>query len=324
MFRIPHEIRFWCFLISNIISLSCTLFTLYFLLADRTLRRALNNHVIIVLLVLGLIYEVTIIPWFLHNDQFDTPWSASPIFYHFWVFFDYFFYSLQIALFAWATIERHILIFHDQWVSTRKKRFFLHYLPIIGIVGYYVVYYCIVYFAIPCASPFDGFLAGGIYIPCAFDRTVLATWDLMFHQVVPTLIITLFSIGLLVRVAYQKIRVRQQVQWRKHRKMTIQLCVISIIYLFFGYPWVLSIFAYQCGLPPELAIVGIICGKFLYYYIIFLFPLVSLFSLSELRTKLTEKFVWCRKTVNRVAPKKPATFHTSLAVTDKRSIQPPK
>ena len=294
MLRIAPQIRFWLFLFANITSLSCTLFTLYFLLADRTLRRALNNHVIIVLLVLGLIYEVTVIPWFLHNDRFETPWSTSPKFYLFWVFFDYSLFSLQIALFAWATMERHILIFHDRWVSTPKKRFFIHYFPIIGIVGYYVVYYCIVYFVIPCASPFDGFLAGGIYIPCAFDRTVLATWDLMFHQVVPTLTITFFSIGLLVRVVYQKIRVRQPVQWRKHRKMTIQLCAISIIYVVFNGPWVVVIFAYQCGLSPEVAIVGIIYGKFLLYFIIFSFPLVCCLSLSELRVKLLEKLLFLK------------------------------
>ena len=319
-FRIPHQVRFWFFLIANIISLSCTLFTLYFLLADRTLRRALHNHVIIVLLVLGLIYEVTVIPWFLHNEQFDTPWLASRNFCLIWAFLDYGLFSLQVGLFAWATMERHILIFHDRWVSTPKKRFFIHYFPIIGIVGYYVAYYCIVYFVIPCASPFDGFLAGGIYIPCAFDRTVLATWDLMFHQVVPTLIITLFSIGLLVRVVYQKIRVRQPVQWRKHRKMTLQLCVISIIYIVFNGPWVVVVFAYQCGLSVERAAVGIIYGNFLNYFIIFSFPLVSFLSLSDLRSKLPEK-IMCQRSVRRVRPGTesilramtgPARLHRSL------------
>ena len=74
--RIPHQVRFWSFLIVNVISLSCTQF------------------------------------------------------YRFWVFVDYFFYSFQIALFAWATMERHILIFHDQYMSRVKKRFFVHYLPV--------------------------------------------------------------------------------------------------------------------------------------------------------------------------------------------------
>ena len=316
--RIPHRVQFWSFLICNITSLSCTIFTLYFLLADRALRRALHNHVIIVLLVLGLLYEVTVIPWFLNNDRFETPWSTSPEFYLFWVFFDYSLFSLQIALFAWTTMERHILIFHDQWVSTARKRFFIHYLPIIGIVGYYLVYYCIVYFVIPCGSPFDGFLAGGIYIPCAFDRTVLATWDLMFHQVVPTLIIMLFSLGLLARVVFQKIRIRQPVQWRKHRKMTVQLLAISIVYVVFNGPWVVVIFAYQCGLSPEVAIVGIIYGKYLLYFIIFSFPFVCCLSLSELRAKLLEKIL-CQGLQRRVGLMATATLGTRVGDSAERT-----
>jgi hypothetical protein len=52
-------------------------------------------------------------------------------------FFDYSIYSLQIALFAWVTMKRRILIFHDQWVSMTKKRLFINYLSIIVIIIYY-------------------------------------------------------------------------------------------------------------------------------------------------------------------------------------------
>ena len=294
MFRIPHQVRFWSFLVANIISLSCTLFTLYFLLADRTLRRALHNHVIIVLLILGLIYEVTVIPWFLHNDQFDTPWSASRNFYLIWAFLDYGLFSLQLGLFAWATMERHILIFHDRWVSTPKRRFLIHHLPVVGIITYYMVFYCVVYFVIPCNNSFDGFLTGGIYTPCAFESKSIALWDLLLHQVIATLIIIFFSLGLLARVVYQKIRVRQPVQWRKHRKMTIQLCAISLIYFFFNSPWVIVILAFVFGLSLDVVSVGIIYGKYVLYYIIFSFPLVSLLSLSELRAKFLEKILFQR------------------------------
>jgi hypothetical protein len=271
--------------------------------------------VIIVLLFLGLIYELTVIPWFLHNDRFDTPWSTSSLFYLFWVFFDYSLYSLQIALFAWATIERHILIFHDKWISTEKKRLFVHYCPIVVITLYYFVYYTIVYFAKPCPTPFDGFLAGGIYIPCAFDRTVLATWDLMFHQFVPTVIILCFCIGLVVRVVYQKIRVRQPMQWRKHRKMIIQLLSISLVYIVFNLPWVLVIFAYQCGLSVEIAIVGIITAKFLYYNVIFCFPIVACLSLSELRRKFMQTF-FCFKLDRQIGPMTTSTIRERGNTTD--------
>ncbi len=59
---IPHIVEFWIYAISDGLSILCSLFVLYDLLFDRTLRKALNNHVIIVLLIMGLIYELTTIP----------------------------------------------------------------------------------------------------------------------------------------------------------------------------------------------------------------------------------------------------------------------
>jgi hypothetical protein len=312
--RIPHTVRFWIYLFSDILSLTCTLFTLYFILFDRKLRRSLNNHIIIVLLFLGLLYELTDIPWILRNDHYDTPWLASPVFYLFWVFFDYAFYSLQIALFAWATIERHILVFHDQLVSTRKKRLFVHYFPIGGIIIYYIVYYSIVHFAPKCENSFDDFLAGGVFIPCAFDRTILGIWDLIVHQVVPTLIIIILCIALIVRVILQKTRMHQQVHWRKHRKMIIQLLSISTIYMIFNSPWALIIFAYQYGLPDNIASIALMYTGFLSYFVIFLFPFVSCLSLPELRIKIKQK-VFCRREQRRIGHTTGPTTHGQVTRT---------
>lgn len=295
-FRIPQSIRFWYFLIFNIFSIALNLFTLHGILSDRSLRRALHNHVIVVLLILVLTYELTDIPFLLRNDQYSTPWVASPSFYLFWVFYDYSCYSLQIALFAWITVERHILIFHDRWVATKIRRIFIHYFPPCFITVYYFVYYAIVYYGKPCDNPFDSFLYAGIYVPCAFDRTVLATWDLMFHQVVPTLIILVGCISLVIRVIWQKARMRRSIEWGKHRKMVIQLLIIASIYVVFNIPWVGIIFAYQCGLPIQLAIVGIIFSKFILYNISFLFPVVCCLSLPELRKNLITYLKCSRRT----------------------------
>jgi hypothetical protein len=252
-----QSIRFWVYLFSNLFSLIFSFFALHFLLTDRTLRRALHNHIIIVLLIVGLIFELTNIPWTLYNDYNHAPLIRSKIFYQFWNFLNYPLIALQLGLFAWANIERHILIFHDQWVSTPRKRFFLHYLPIVAIIIYYFIYYSIVFFAPICEQSFDVFLAGDTYIPCAFDHTVLGVWDLSFHQVTPILIIIFFSTALLVRSVWQKNRLHQRVNWRKYRKMIIQLLSFSTIYVIFGALNVFIIFAYQFGLPTNIAIPGL-------------------------------------------------------------------
>ena len=289
-----YPVRFWAFLFADIVSLIAGLFDLYYLLSDTALRRGLHNHVIIVLLCIGIFYETTNIPWILYNDRNCRPMVRSEIFYFFWTYINYSFYSLQVELFAWATIERHILIFHDHWINTERRRFFIHYLPIIVIIIYYLIYFAFVHFFPFCKSTFDPFLAGGIHIPCVFHRTTLGMWDLMFHQVVPTLVIVTFSIALIIRSVLQRNRLGRSVEWKRYRKMTIQLLSISTIYIAFNGPWVLVIFSFQYGLPESVAIVALVYTGFLYYYVIFVFPFVCCLSLPELRKRAKQKLL-CRK-----------------------------
>ena len=289
---ITVSFRFWSYLFLDIGSTLCTVFVLYYLLADRTLRGALHNHIIIILLIIGLIYELTDIPWILYYSYTNVPLVSSPIFYLVWVFIDYAFYSTQIALFAWATIERHILIFHDQWLATERKRLFLHYVPIGAILIYCLIYYSLVYFGPFCENSFDSFVAGGVYIPCVFSKTVLGTWDLLVHQVLPTFIIVIFSMALICRVLWQKRKLNQRMRWRKYRKMTRQLLAISLLYLVFNSPWTFLVFAYQYGLPDDVATGGFSYTIYFYYYVIFLFPFVCCGCIPELHKKLRAKFLW--------------------------------
>ncbi len=212
---------------------------------------------------------------------------STTTFYLIWVFIDYAFYSAQIALFAWATIERHILIFHDKWIATRKKRLFIHYIPIAAISIYCFIYYCLIYFGPFCENSFDSFVAGGIYIPCLFSRTFLGTWDLIVHQFIPTLVIVIFRALLILRVIWQKLRLHQRIKWRRHRKMTIQLLSISCIYLICNVPWTSLVFEFQYGLSTEAVYIPLLYAGYLYYYVFFLFPLVCCGSLPEIRKKLT-------------------------------------
>ena len=77
--------------------------------------------------------------------------------------------------------------------------------------------------------------------------------------------------------------------------MTIQLCVISIIYFVFNTPWIVVILCFEFGLPFESVIGGMIYGKYVIYFIIFSFPLVTFLSLSELRVKFLEKIHYERR-----------------------------
>jgi hypothetical protein len=111
------------------------------------MRHALNNHVIIIVLIIGLICELTDYPSLLYYYRNEGMWKRSLMFCQIWGLFDRGLYITQTVLFAWATIERHILIFHYKWVTTKKKRFFVHCLPPVALLLYCVILYTVVYFS---------------------------------------------------------------------------------------------------------------------------------------------------------------------------------
>jgi hypothetical protein len=284
---ISSTIRFWLYLLFLIPSMICTLFVLYYLVFDRTLRRSLNNHVIIVLLFTVLFCELTMYPWMLYYYSHSDTWQRSFAFCVIWGFIDWAVYMLQLLLFAWASIERHILIFHDRWVSTKRKRIFVHYLPVVIISMYWFLFYAYVYFYPSCENTFDSTQMICVTV-CLFSSFSFHAFDLLFNNVLPTLTIVIFSVTLLLRVLRQKQRMRQPILWRKHRKMTVQLLSISALYLLITAPWAIIVFLRICGLPQEIGAKFEDYSYFVSYYMVLIFPFVSLLSLPELRLKLNK------------------------------------
>ncbi|CAF0871269.1 unnamed protein product [Adineta steineri] len=290
LFRI---IKFWIYLILLIPSIICSLFVLCYLLFDRNLHRALHNHVIIILLLICLICQVTIYPWMLYFYNNHIYWPRSYIFCSIWGFIDWGLYITQIILFAWASIERHILIFHDRWLSTRRKRIFIHYLPPILLLLYCFIFYGIVYFFPFCVNSINYYAAACI-VCCTYNNNVFSLWETIVNQLLPHLIIIIFSIALILRALWQNHRVHQRIQWRKHRKMTIQLLSISFLYLTFSFPNTFMIFLYLCGLPSNTSGDVKKYAEFFSYLIILFFPFVCILPLSKLRNKI-RKILLCRK-----------------------------
>jgi len=299
-FTLPISARFWLYLVPNVLSIPCSIFVLYYLLFYRTFRQALNNHVFIVLLFIGLIFELIDVPLTLHYYRVGTAWRLTPNFSLFWTYIDFALYTTQIVIFAWATIERHILIFQYQWVSTRKKRFFIHYLPLM-ILLIYVFTYCFIIIYFPsCENLYYHSYINGVPIPCAIDKTIIGKYDLICHQIIPTFTIVISSIALFIRVLYQKTRLHRLIQWRKQRKMAIQLLSISILYIFLNFPWTFIDLCYEIGLAVNDVQKFRSYAYYFSCYIIFLFPFVCCGSLPELQKKL-KKFLRCKRNQRVVA-----------------------
>ncbi|CAF3273272.1 unnamed protein product [Rotaria sp. Silwood2] len=267
------------------------------MLSSQTRRRAIHNHVIIVLLFNNLIYELIDISLFLNYYRLDTVSPATQSLCLMWMFIDETLYSVSTIVVAWASIERHILIFHNQWLSSARRRFLIHYVPLVLLVSYITLFHFAVIIFPPCENTYDYTQEICGHPLCFHNSKLIGTWDSVVNDIVPTLIIVIFSITLLMRVLRQNRRMHQVVQWRKHRKMAIQLLSISLLYFILYIPIMCIKLVEQCCIPHELSNRFEQYAQFFSYYVIFLLPFVCLVSLMESSWRFKNIFrCWYRST----------------------------
>ncbi|CAF1027851.1 unnamed protein product [Rotaria sordida] len=291
-YEIFYSVQLWLYLISNILSILCCCFVLFYLLFDQTLRTALHNHVIIILLFICLFYESICIPFILYNYHFDISWQTRSISYRFLSFIDIVLNRSQLIFLAWATIERQIFVYHDQWLSTKEKRFYIHYLPIIILIIYCLIWYSILILFSSCFNINNQSNSNVIPYPCILNHRSIKYFDLICHQIIPSLIIIILSIILLLRIRWQTIHFNQSVDWTKQRKMIFQILSISILYFLFYGPWILVIIFVQFRFLENIALNMMTYAFFFSDYFTFLLPFVCYASLPEIQLKLKKLFYY--------------------------------
>lgn len=305
---IPLSVRFWVMLPFEILSIIFSLFILFHLFAHRVTRRALHNHVFAIILVINFIIQVTSIPWSLNYYRLGSVWPATTGFCLTWIFINEGLYITTTLLVAWASIERHILIFHDTWLATTKKIILLHVLPLVILLCYCLIFNVIIIIFPPCENTFNYSedICGSPL--CFYDDKAMNFWDVLIHDFIPTIIIISFSIGLIVRVVYKKHNIGLPVHWRKHRRMTIQLISLSLMYLIIYVPKMLLEFAHNCGLPEEYGGDLLPYLEFFENFGHFFLPVICTGSLPELQKKIKRMIPRLRRPVGIIEPE---TFEMS-------------
>jgi len=240
--EISYNLQFWILLIFVVPSLICSLFITYRYLSNQTMRHALHNHSILLIIIINVVLIITDVSWMLDNlRRSGHVWSPTSTFCLIWWVIDDSLYSMQTVLLAWASIERHILIFHSKYVVTKNQKIFYHYLPPIILMIYLFIFHTSVLISPPCENKFDFDALECGSNPCYLSIAFLAIWDVVVHDIIPTLIIAIFNVALLYRVIAQKKRLRQPIQWRKHRRMSMQLLSLSSVYIFLNLPMIIII-----------------------------------------------------------------------------------
>jgi hypothetical protein len=288
---LPPQIGFWIMLLVNTPSTICSLCLIVYIIFNRTQRHALQNHTILLILLCGLPIQVWDINFYLVFFHYGSVVPPKPVTCLLWYLADDGFFTAGVILLAWLAIERHILIFHDRWVSNRRGRFLYHYLPLIIILTYVVPYYTIVIFFPPCENTFDysAAVCGGL--ACYHAYGFLGMWEFAANSTTPVIIESIVSTALILRVHWQRRRLRQSNQWRKQRRMVIQLLLVSSVSISVSLPfYALSILEY-CGISSVTMNEVDFDFFYLTYCIYFLFPFASLCQFPELRKKIKNHIV---------------------------------
>jgi hypothetical protein len=284
--NIPRTVRFWLLLLLEIPSIICSFFLLFHLLINKTLRCQLTNHVIIVLLIIGLIIKLVDIPFLLSFLLLNMVQPSMPHMCLISWFMDVGLTSGCTIIMAWGSVHRYLVIFHDRMFLNKKKRFIFHYFPLIILLIYIWIFYIIAIVFPPCMNTYNYKLPVCNDYPCYLSDPILGIWDSVVNNIIPVIIISISSLVLPIRVWYQKRRLHRRNLWRKQRKMTVQLFCCCILYLIPNLPLNIFIFAHFCGLSKNVGVQAQLYFDFLCYFVILLYPFVCLGSLSEIRKKI--------------------------------------
>ncbi|CAF2000943.1 unnamed protein product [Rotaria magnacalcarata] len=90
----------------------------------------------------------------------------------------------------------------------------------------------------------------------------------------------------MIRIFWQKYRMKHQFQWHQYRVMPIQVVLISFLFLIFPFSDMVITFLQLFGFSDDIATTFLTLAMFSTYYALLLFPTVTVALLPELRGKL--------------------------------------
>ncbi|CAF0966218.1 unnamed protein product [Rotaria sordida] len=215
--------------IFQIPSFCCAMIIFFKFLEKTSPLRRLQNQLLMYLLIFATCTIIIELP----NTQ-KFLWTGSVTIQRYW--FCYFWNilfsamaTLNRALTAFMSIERHFLVFHPHIYRTSRSRFLFHYSPLICIIVIIIIYISVTHISVTCPNhPFNYsmFLCG---YTCASIVENFGTTYVWLYVFLPTMVTTIACLLLPIRFIIQK-RHFQRIQWYRARKMIIQTSFIASIY----------------------------------------------------------------------------------------------
>lgn len=226
-----NRIKFGLFLSLQIIALLAFLSTFLLYSHRRDLRKSLSFDVLFLLLFVSFLF-VTFAMSLSQAYMFTSHvYPSTEVFCSFWNWFHYSLNIINLFLMAFASIERHLLIFRANIFRSQRGRVLFHYLPILFCLIYPPAFYMGAIFLCPCQNTYD-YTQLLCTWPCYFGSQIWANIDIFFNNYAPLLTIPIFCLAIYVRVLCQRRAMQlQAIKWRRDKKLILQLLAISSLYL---------------------------------------------------------------------------------------------
>lgn len=267
---------------------------------NRTIRSKPHNHGWIVLLIVNFFQLTTDIPMAMSYYRVGTVLPASKGYCVWWTWYEFSLLGIGLFMMAWISIERHLFIFHAHSLfHIRWRRWLFHVAPIVFSLLWPLIFYIIAVIVSPhCNTEWD-FNLVMCGVPCYFTVEFIGRFDFIFNIVLPISIVVVANLTLIIRVIYKKFTLHQAVDWRRHRKMTLQLCIIASLYVAFWLP-VTIVQLIQITVMPSFMIDSVETLLFILYFIPLLLPIISLSAFPEITKKMMDRFL--RNRGSRIGP----------------------
>lgn len=279
--------KFILLLIFEIPAIILSIIILAHFALNRQDRSKLKNHGWIVLLIANFLQLVLDLPMGMSYFHRAHIWPESNAYCRWWIWCDFSLNSIGLFLMAWISLERHLLIFHSHTIlQVRWKKWAFHFIPIILCLMWPLLIFFVLVVINPfCIDEWD-FSSFECGIPCYFTINILVQFDFIFDLVFPIIIIMFANLTLVIRVIHQKMSQQQGINWRRHRKMVLQLWIISSLYIGFWSPVTIAQLI-QMTVMPSFMIDQLETMQFVVYFIPLFLPMICLSTLPELVKKIT-------------------------------------
>ncbi|CAF3316324.1 unnamed protein product [Rotaria sp. Silwood2] len=195
-------------------------------------RSKLKNHGWLVLITTNFFQLVIDLPMPMSYYRMDAVWPASNTYCVWWTWCEFSLNAIGLFLMTWISIERHVLVFHPHTIFQNPwKKWIFHFVPIIICLLYTPIFYFVLVVISPSCTTVWDFNSISCGPPCYFTANFLGQFDFIFNVAIPIIIIMLANVALVIRVIYQKMSRHQIIHWQRHRKMVLQLWIVSSLYM---------------------------------------------------------------------------------------------